>query len=143
MAGCIWMVRRTVFAKIGEYDTDLFIPYEDTDFCLRAARAGFEIFLAPQAIAYHPLTKKTNLPKQILYLGITTPERAYRVMRNKIIFMRKHATRRQLLKFYFFLFPLYLFIHTFFILRAFRFDILKLYYHGTVDGLLYKKNYAK
>lgn len=40
-SGASMFVRRTTFSEIGGFDTGFFLYFEDMDFCLRAARAGF------------------------------------------------------------------------------------------------------
>src|SRR3972149_8380354 len=44
MAGCTWMVKKEVFKKVGRYDEDFFIPYEDSDFSLRVRKAGYKVY---------------------------------------------------------------------------------------------------
>lgn len=40
MSGCSLLVRDTVFQKVGVFDEVYFLYFEETDLCLRAARAG-------------------------------------------------------------------------------------------------------
>lgn len=51
--GCCMLVKRKVFEKIGLFDKKYFLYWEDVDFCLRAEKAGFKIYFAPQAIIWH------------------------------------------------------------------------------------------
>jgi GT2 family glycosyltransferase len=53
VSGASMMVRREVFEKIGLLDAAYFMYYEETDFCLRAARAGFECWYVPQSRIIH------------------------------------------------------------------------------------------
>lgn len=53
VSGASMMVRREVFEKIGLLDDAYFMYYEETDFCLRAARAGFECWYVPQSRIIH------------------------------------------------------------------------------------------
>lgn len=144
--GCIWMVKKQVLDKIGGYDEEYFIPWEDTDFSFRARKAGFRILFAPKALAWHKGLKNTFVNPMIDYLGIRSPERAYRISRNKIIFMRKHA---QIIKFLFFLFfvlPINTLIHSLIIFVCLRIDLLWEYWKGLIFGLFFallyrSKNY--
>lgn len=52
-AGCAMVVDRQWFARLGGFDEDLFCLHEDSDFNLRAARAGARCLLAPRAVVYH------------------------------------------------------------------------------------------
>lgn len=137
MAGCTWMVRREVFEKIGDYDEDIFIPYEDSDFSFRAKKAGFKILFVPKAHAIHAGAKTTFVHPWLQWLGITTPERSYRVSRNKIIFMKKHAKKNDFLVFMFFYEPIYAFLHSLIILSTGKLDVFKNYWRGILSGIDY------
>lgn len=133
--GCIWMVKREVIERIGNYDEVYFIPWEDTDFSFRVRRAGFKILFVHKARAWHKGVKATFVNPVIDYLGIRSPERAYRIFRNKIIFMRKNAPFQNFLVFIFFVTPLYVITHSFLIAITGRFDILKQYLLGFLSGI--------
>lgn len=141
MCGCVWMVKREVFKKIGNYDEDYFIPYEDSDFSIRARKAGFKLYCISSAKTWHRGIKATFVHPWIEWLGITSPERAYRVARNKMIFMRKHSPLPNSLIFFLFLFPVYLVIHSTIILLAKRLDILLKYWLGAISGAIYALTY--
>lgn len=141
MCGCVWMVKGEVFDKIGDYDEDYFIPYEDSDFSIRTRKAGFKLYCYSQAKTYHRGHKSTFVHPWIEWLGITSPERAYRVARNKMIFMRKHSPLPNNLVFFLILMPIYVFIHSVIISLARRFDILLKYYLGVVSGTIYAITY--
>lgn len=141
MCGCVWMVKRQVFDKIGGYDEDYFIPYEDSDFSIRARKAGFKLYCTSLAKTWHRGYKSTFVHSWIEWLGITSPERAYRVARNKMIFMRKHSPLPNNLIFFFILMPAYALIHSLIILLARRFDILLRYWLGLISGALYAATY--
>ncbi|MBC7785039.1 MAG: glycosyltransferase family 2 protein, partial [Burkholderiales bacterium] len=53
VSGASMMVRREVFEKVGLLDAGYFMYYEETDFCLRAARAGFECWYVPASRIIH------------------------------------------------------------------------------------------
>ena len=135
--GCIWMLKRKVIEKIGEYDEEYFIPYEDLDFSLRARQSGFKILFAPKALAWHKGIKSTFVNPLLDYIGIRSSERAYRVARNKIIFMGKHAPFSNLLIFILIFLPLYTFIHSIIILSSMKISLLFNYWKGIFSGLIY------
>jgi len=137
MAGCIWMVKREVFEKIGEYDKEYFIPYEDSDFSMRARNAGFEVYSFSEAKSWHQAKKQTYVHPWLDFLGITSPERAYRVARNKMIFMRKHAPFINQLIFFFLFLPAYAFIHSLIIIGSGHINILFRYWSGLISGVWY------
>lgn len=53
VSGNFMMIRDTVFKKIGYFDEDYFMYFEDTDFCYRARRAGFKIMVNPKTYIKH------------------------------------------------------------------------------------------
>lgn len=137
MCGCVWMVKREVFNKVGNYDKEYFIPYEDSDFSIRVSKAGYKLYCYSKAKTYHQGVKKTYVHPLVEWLGITSAERAYRIARNKMIFMRKHSSLPQNLIFFFLLLPIYTIAHSLIILSSRRFDILIKYWLGFISGLLY------
>lgn len=53
VSGASMMIRQEVFEKIGLLDDAYFMYFEETDFCLRAARAGFDCWYVPQSRIIH------------------------------------------------------------------------------------------
>ncbi len=51
--GCCLMVRKAVVDRIGLLDEQFFMYDEDMDWCLRARRAGWDLFLLPYATVTH------------------------------------------------------------------------------------------
>jgi GT2 family glycosyltransferase len=51
--GCCMMVRADVFRKIGLIDERFFLIHEESDFCLRARRAGFRCGVLGEALVWH------------------------------------------------------------------------------------------
>lgn len=137
MAGCTWMAKKSTIDKIGDYDEDLFIPYEDSDFSWRARKGGYKVVFVPKAKVWHQGLKLTKVHKRLQYLGITTPDKAYRISRNKIIFMKKHAPLPNLLLFLVLLLPTYSLIHSLIILSTGNINVFLNYWKGNVSGLIY------
>jgi len=137
MAGCTWMVKKEVIEKIGGYDEDYFIPYEDSDFSWRARKSGYKVMLSPRAIVWHQGSKITAGHPRLQWLGITTPDKAFRVSRNKIIFMKKHAPFINFVVFMILFLPFYNIAHSLIIFSTRRLDVLFNYWRGNLSGLLY------
>ena len=53
VSGCVMLIRREVFERIGLLDEAYFFSFEDIDFCLRARKAGFHTACVQDARAYH------------------------------------------------------------------------------------------
>jgi GT2 family glycosyltransferase len=71
LPGASMMVRRAVFDAIGLMDEDYFLYFEETDFCLQAARAGFECWYVPTSRVMHisgqstGVTGKQNIARRL------------------------------------------------------------------------------
>jgi hypothetical protein len=59
ISGTCLLIKTEVIKKIGAISEDYFLYYEDTDWCLRANRAGFRSLLVPQAKIYHKASRST------------------------------------------------------------------------------------
>nr|UXE45421.1 N-acetylglucosaminyl-diphospho-decaprenol L-rhamnosyltransferase [uncultured bacterium] len=75
------LMRREVFRKIGLMDENFFIYYDDTDFCLRAARVGLAQFYTPAAQVSHKVSSLTN-KEPALSLHYKSRNQVYFAMKN-------------------------------------------------------------
>ena len=53
VGGASMMIRRAVIDRIGLLDETYFVYYEETDYCLRARRAGWTSWYIPQSVITH------------------------------------------------------------------------------------------
>ena len=53
VGGASMMIRRAVIDQIGLLDETYFVYYEETDYCLRARRAGWTSWYIPQSVIVH------------------------------------------------------------------------------------------
>jgi len=84
-SGCCMLVKRPVFDKVGFFDENMFMYYEDSDFSWRARLMGFKIGLVPNSIVYHKYTFSKNKNK------------FYYLERNRLIFLFKNYSLKSLL----------------------------------------------
>jgi hypothetical protein len=61
VSGASMVVRRDVFDSIGLMDDHYFLYFEETDFCLRARRAGWSCWYVPTAEVVHLAGQSTGL----------------------------------------------------------------------------------
>ncbi|QDU86021.1 N-acetylglucosaminyl-diphospho-decaprenol L-rhamnosyltransferase [Planctomycetes bacterium Pla163] len=61
VAGASMLVRRAVFEAIGPMDEGFFLYFEETDFCRRAADAGFESWYVPSSHVVHLVGQSTGV----------------------------------------------------------------------------------
>jgi len=80
VSGCVMLIRREVFERIGLFDEEYFFFFEDVDVCLRARDAGFEVIRANGAVAYHEGGRS---------IGRRSPDRVYFATRNHLRLARR------------------------------------------------------
>ena len=80
VSGCVMLVNRTVFERIGLFDDDYFFSFEDLDFCLRSRKAGFETVLSGRTSVLHEGGRS---------VGSTSVDRLYYATRNHLLAARK------------------------------------------------------
>ena len=61
LPGASMMVRREVFDAVGLMDEGYFLYFEETDFCLQAARAGWPCWYVPQSRVMHIAGQSTGV----------------------------------------------------------------------------------
>lgn len=68
ITGSLMIINKQVFEKIGLFNEDYFMYYEDVDFCIRAAKNGFTVGIDSLQSYSHYESSKTN-PKKDKYLA--------------------------------------------------------------------------
>ena len=80
--------RLALWRRSGDFDTTYFAYWEETDWCRRARDAGYRVVTCPAARAVH-VGGVSSMPSTRLYL----------MVRNALLYMRRHAARRDLIRF--------------------------------------------
>jgi GT2 family glycosyltransferase len=57
---CCLLVPSPVFSAVGKMDENYFMYHDDSDFTLRASRAGYRMIYEPQAVIYHKCNMTTQ-----------------------------------------------------------------------------------
>jgi GT2 family glycosyltransferase len=57
---CCMLIKQEVFDRVGLMDANYFVYFDDTDFCLRAYRAGVKLFYLPTARLKHKVSSLTG-----------------------------------------------------------------------------------
>jgi len=83
LSSCAICIRRQVLEEIGLLDERLFIYYDEVDWSIRAAAAGWQSLLVPQATIQHRVSAT---------MGTTSPATEYYMCRNGLLFLSKHLT---------------------------------------------------
>jgi len=79
---CFMIIAKEVFEKVGYMDEKYFAYYDDTDFVLRATRAGFKLYYEPSISILHKVSSSGGGDLSAFYI--------YYSNRNKIYFIRKN-----------------------------------------------------
>ncbi|MFU0783662.1 MAG: Glycosyl transferase family 2 [Thermoanaerobacterium thermosaccharolyticum] len=87
--GCCILIHKSVFDKIGFLAEEYFLYFEDTDFCVRAKRAGIKIIYEPSARLWHKVSSTTGGEESLITL--------YYGNRNRLYFNNKFNKKNKLL----------------------------------------------
>lgn len=79
VTGCALLAKRAVWEKVGLLDDQFFMYYEETEWCVRANRAGFKIYMAPMAMVWHKISIEARA---------ASPRTYYYMTRNRLLFLR-------------------------------------------------------
>lgn len=85
ISGCLMLIKREVFEKVGFLPEEYFMYYEDTDFCLSVKEKGYKLIYNPKGIIYHKGAKSSGGAESVFYVEWST--------RNRIVFMNKYKTK--------------------------------------------------
>lgn len=80
--GCLMLIKRQVFERVGLFDSRYFAYFEENDFCQRAKKTGFKLFYAPKAVIWH-LNAQSSGPGSEMH--------DYFLTRNRLLFGMKWA----------------------------------------------------
>jgi GT2 family glycosyltransferase len=103
--GACMLIRREALDRVGLLDEDYFAYWEETDWCARAAEAGYKCYYVPTARVWHKAARAQAPDSDYYYL----------FRRNALLFLRKRKSPLHLLSavsLYLFVFgPFYLIRH--------------------------------
>jgi GT2 family glycosyltransferase len=81
ISGCAILVRRELLEQIGALDARFFYYWEETEWCLRARRNGWQVWFQPQARLWHKGVQRDYQPN---------PSVTYYNTRNQFLMLAKH-----------------------------------------------------
>ena len=79
VTGCALLIKMPVVKQVGPLDSRFFAYYEETEWCVRVARAGWKIVHVPRAKVWH----KISLAEQSI-----SPAVHYYMTRNRLLFLK-------------------------------------------------------
>ena len=134
ISGCMMLIRREVFEKIGILDDTYFMYCEDVDFCLRALEENLKLLYIPTSVIWHKKIAATNINH--------TPFRFYYFVRNSTFIVKKFANTKQKVIYYFFYLPLTLF-KQFYTIKDVNLKIISAFFLGIYDSFCNNKGEKK
>lgn len=91
VCGAAFMIKRSVIETIGYLDKRFFLIWEESDFCYRARRAGFETLTCPHAHLWHKVSAS--------FVG-GKPHSTYFWWRNRLLWIEKNCSPIERLSLY-------------------------------------------
>jgi GT2 family glycosyltransferase len=90
VTGCCMMLRNEVLSKVGVFNKQFFLYFEDVEFSFRLRDCGYEVHYLPTCKMYHEagVSAKVSAPKKE---GFLSPVIHYYISRNHIWFLRRYG----------------------------------------------------
>lgn len=123
--GACFLIKYPVIKRIGLLKEKYFTYWEETDYCIRARKAGFTCIYCPEAKIWHKNDNSFNSERTIYYYS-----------RNRLLFVRENASKAQKCSFFlfYFLFDLWRTI-AYILLKKRNLLFLIKYLQGIKDGI--------
>lgn len=126
VSGCSMLVKKEVFEKIGYLNKNYFAYWEETEFCIRAKRAGYKVVYVPKSKIWH---------KQLSTALKTSGLHEYLMTRNMFSFMKKYSNTLQYISFLLYFFGFRFWLLNFIYISKRNIKVLSCFYKGIRDGL--------
>ena len=68
LSGAAMIVKRIALEKIGLFDPDYFLYFEETDLCARMIRFGYDLMYVPEALVWHAVSPLSDSMSKIYYM---------------------------------------------------------------------------
>ncbi len=115
VSGCMTLIPRSVYNRLGGYYEGFYIWSEEWDYSLRAKKAGYNLVIASKARIYHKVGRS---------LGVMKPLSYYYGTRNRLLLKRMHLSRPRRWSFLVFFLISRIPRYTHFVLQG-RWDLIK------------------
>ncbi|MFA5961763.1 MAG: glycosyltransferase family 2 protein [Parcubacteria group bacterium] len=132
----VFLVRRTVFETAGYFDEKLKNDYTEPDFAFNARKFGFKCGMIPEAKTYHNIAQK-DLHGTRTLVGQFNNDKAYYLMRNRIIIILRYGAWYHKLVFMLVFSWFWPLAYSFLMLKSGRPELMKIYWRGFWDGWRY------
>jgi len=82
VSGCAMLIPSAVFRKVGLFDERFFLSAEDADLCIRMLKAGYNMYVNPEAILLHKVGSSTG--------GTYSAKRIYFATKGLLLLRKKY-----------------------------------------------------
>ncbi len=132
----VWMVRKEVIDKISVLDPVYVMTYEESDWAVRARKAGFKVMFCPNAKVWHkiPLLKDQKGLRAVI--GFDTQYRIYLMSKNRTLFMKRFAPKINFIAYLIFFMNVLNVYYLYLFMKYMRFDLIRPLIKGSIDGII-------
>lgn len=132
----VFMVKKEVFQKLGNFDERLIQTWTEPDFSFDAKKCGYKTVICQKASTYHMISPSSDTLKRTLGGG-GFKHKAYYLTRNRTIIIKRYSNLVQLLFFVLTFSWIYPIVYTLLAIKHKELSIIPLYWHGFKDGLYF------
>lgn len=68
LPGCAMLIKKEVIDEIGYLDEGYFMYFDETDFCARMIRAGYDLLYVPEAVIWHVVAGSITESRKMQYM---------------------------------------------------------------------------
>jgi len=130
----VFFIRQEVFKKCGYFDESIIQTYTEPDLAFTAKKFGYKCGLVKKAKTYHNLDLTEFTSRN---LGGYFSQKAYCLMRNRTVMVVRYGKWYQKLIYILVFAWIWPLIYSVLVLRENRWDLVKLYWLGYLDGVRY------
>jgi GT2 family glycosyltransferase len=93
--GCALFVKKETIEAVGLMAPEFFLLWEEIDWCWRIRKAGYECLFIPEAKVWHKISRSFEG-------GNRGPLWQYYYFRNRLLFLKRHYSKKERYRFYLF-----------------------------------------
>jgi len=130
----VFLIKKEVFEKCGYFDETIIQTFTEPDFAKMVENYGYGCCIVPKAKTYHKIKKEGFDP---MGKNQQFSQKAYCSMRNRTVYIARYGNIVQKFVYLFFFSWFWPLAYSFFSFKNGRMDLVKLYWKGFFDGILY------
>lgn len=100
ITGCFMAYDKSVVETVGEWDESWFLYYEDTDYCVRAARLGVKIIYIPEIVLWHKNAQSTGGSGSSIHTNYQNKNRFRFGLKYAPLWTKLHLIKNEVLAFF-------------------------------------------